>query len=139
MSLNGYLIDTNALSETQKLRPHPSITAFFESVPGSLLHLSVLTLGELRRGSLIKRRRHPGMIDRYALWIDTLERTYSDRILPIDKATATLWGELSTGPTRPAIDSLIAATAIVHDLTLLTRNTRDFGGLPVRLHNPWLA
>jgi predicted nucleic acid-binding protein len=137
--LHGFLLDTNAISETQKPRPDPTAISVLDSLAGARLYLSVLTLGELRRGGIIKRRRHPDAIDRYSSWIDTLEHTYADRILPIDTTTAKLWGELSADRTRAAVDTLLAATAIVHNLTLVTRNTRDVRDLPVRLLNPWQA
>jgi toxin FitB len=138
MSLfQGFLLDTNAISETQKPRPNPSVLSFFQSTSGSHLYLSVLTLGELRKGDFNKRQRHSGMTGRYSLWIDMLERSYADRMLTIDKPTANLWGELSAGHSRPVVDTLLAATAIVHGLTLVTRNTADFQDLPVKLLNPW--
>ena len=132
-----YLLDTNAISEPPKPRPNSTVLSFFHAVPLSSLYFSVLTLGELRKGVLVKRRNDPLMANRFELWIDSLEQTYADRILPIDKATAALWGELSADRTRPAVDTLLAATAILHNLTLVTRNTRDVQDLPVRVLNPW--
>ena len=134
----GFLLDTNAISETIKLRPNANVLSLLNSVPNSSLYLSVLTTGELRKGDVAKRRRHPSMTDRYGSWIDALEGAYSDRILPVDKAIATLWGELNADRSRAAVDTLLAATAIVHGLTLVTRNVRDVDDLPVKLLNPWL-
>ena len=134
----GFLLDTNAISETIKLRPNANVLSLLNSVPNSSLYLSVLTIGELRKGDVAKRRRHPSMTDRYGSWIDALEGAYSDRILPVDKAIATLWGELNADRSRAAVDTLLAATAIVHGLTLVTRNVRDVDDLPVKLLNPWL-
>jgi predicted nucleic acid-binding protein len=134
----GFLLDTNAISETIKLRPNANVLSLLNSVPNSSLYLSVLTIGELRKGDVAKRRRHPSMTDRYGSWIDALEGTYADRILPVDKAIATLWGELNADRSRAAVDTLLAATAIVHGLTLVTRNVRDVDDLPVKLLNPWL-
>jgi len=134
----GFLLDTNAISETIKLQPNANVLSLLNSVPNSSLYLSVLTIGELRKGDVAKRRRHPSMADRYGSWIDALEGTYADRILPVDKAIATLWGELNADRSRAAVDTLLAATAIVHGLTLVTRNVRDVDDLPVKLLNPWL-
>jgi predicted nucleic acid-binding protein len=77
------------------------------------------------------------MSGQYAAWIDSVEAAYGQRLLQVDKATATLWGQLSADRTRAVIDTLLAATAITHNLTLVTRNTRDVAGLPVKLLNPW--
>jgi len=134
----GFLLETNAISETIKLQPNANVLSLLNSVPNSSLYLSVLTIGELRKGDVAKRRRHPSMTDRYGSWIDALEGAYSDRILPVDKAIATLWGELNADRSRAAVDTLLAATAIVHGLTLVTRNVRDVDDLPVKLLNPWL-
>ena len=140
MSLSaGFLLDTNAISETIKRRPNANLLSFLNVVPNSSLYLSVLTIGELRKGDVAKRRKHPGMTDRYRSWIDALEEAYTDRILPVDKAIATLWGELNADRSRAAVDTLLAATAIIHGLTLVTRNVRDVDDLPVKLVNPWLT
>jgi hypothetical protein len=135
----GFLLDTNAISETIKLQPNANVLSLLDSVPNSSLYLSVLTIGELRKGDAAKRHRHPGMTDRYRSWIDALEGAYDDRILPVDKAIAAVWGELNADRSRAAVDTLLAATAIVHRLTLVTRNVRDVDDLPVKLLNPWLS
>jgi hypothetical protein len=135
----GFLLDTNAISETIKRRPNANLLSFLNVVPNSSLYLSVLTIGELRKCDMAKRRKHPGMTDRYRSWIDALEEAYTDRILPVDKAIATLWGELNADRSRAAVDTLLAATAIIHGLTLVTRNVRDVDDLPVKLVNPWLT
>jgi predicted nucleic acid-binding protein len=134
-----FLLDTNAISEIRKRRPDPAALAFLRSLPRETIHLSVLTLGELRRGDVNKHRRHPGMSSQYGSWIDGLEVAYKERILPIDHAIGTLWGQLTADRSRPVVDTLLAATAIIHNLTLVTRNTKDVAGLPVKLVNPWLT
>jgi predicted nucleic acid-binding protein len=133
----GYLLDTNVISETQKRHPNSAVLSFLESVKNADLYLSVLTIGELRRGSLIKLRRTIGKPNTLSSWIDGLESIYANRIIPVDTAIATLWGELTADRTYPAIDALLAATAIAHDLFLVTRNTADVYGLPVKVINPW--
>jgi predicted nucleic acid-binding protein len=132
-----YLLDTNILSETRKKRPDENVVAFVSSVHPSSLYLSVLTLGELRKGVAQRRRADPAAADSLAGWVDGLEFGFADRILGIDAATARLWGELSAQRPRPVIDTLLAATAIVHELTLVTRNTIDVQDLDVKLHNPF--
>jgi len=132
-----FLLDTNTISETKKRNPDPTVLSFFDSAPSSSLFLSVMTLGELRKGAVGRNRRYPGSVDNFSGWITNLEQTFVDRIINVDHATATLWGEFSADRTRPIVDTLLVATAIVHGLTLVTRNTIDVQDLPVKLLNPW--
>ena len=131
------MLDTNLISETRKRKADPRILQFFRSASRSTLYLSVLTLGELRKGVAMKRRTKPEAAAGYSEWINELEAIYADRIVSVDIATARLWGEFSAARTRPLIDTMLAATAIVHDLTLVTRNVGDIHDLPVRVLNPW--
>jgi len=134
----GYLIDTNVLSELRRKQPDERVLAWMQDRPRQSLFLSVLTLGEIRKG--IERlddlaRRHK-LLD----WLEVeLPNYFVGRMLTIDIHTADRWGRLmaSAGRPLPAIDGLLAATALQHDLTLVTRNTRDFAGLAVQLINPW--
>jgi len=135
----AYLLDTNVLSETRKKKADAGVMAFLESVDSSALYLSVLTIGELRKGVAAKMRTDPVAAKALAAWVEGLEVGFADRTLPIDAATARLWGDWSADRPRPVIDTLLAATAAQHSLTLVTRNTRDVSGLPVKLHNPWVA
>jgi predicted nucleic acid-binding protein len=134
-----YLFDTNLVSETRKPRPDPSAIAFLQATEPDSVFISVLTLGELRKGVAAIRLRDPdpNAASRLAAWIDGIEVSYADRILPIDAASARLWGEWSAERPRPVVDTLLAATALINDLTLVTRNIRDLRGIPVKLHNPW--
>ena len=137
MSDSGYLIDTNVISELGRRRPHAAVRAYVESLAGSMVFVSVLTLGELRKGAEMTRRsdpRHAGRIDE---WIAEVEREYAERTLDVDTATAGMWGRLSATRPRPVVDTLLAATAIVHDLTLVTRNTRDVADTGAAFVNPW--
>ena len=136
----SYLVDTNVLSELRRKQPHPHVVAWVEGRPRSALFLSVLTLGEIRKGieGLDDTPRKQRLTD----WLEVeLPHYFLGRILGIDARTAQHWGQLMAraGRPLPAIDGLLAATALQHGLTLVTRNTRDFDGLPLSLFNPWDA
>ena len=133
----GYLLDTNVISETRKTRADKGVLAFLSAAETAGLFLSVLTLGELRKGVAAKHRTDPAAADRLVAWVDGIETTFADRVLPIDAAIARCWGELSANRSLPVIDTLIAATAISHGLTLVTRNTRDVEATGVQLVDPW--
>ena len=135
----GYLLDTNILSETRRARAEPRIVSFLSAADPARLFISALTVGELRKGVAIKRRSDADIAARLGAWVDTLEAGFADRILPVDAAVATLWGELSADRLRPVINTLLAATALAHDLTLVTRNTGDVSGTGVAVVNPWLT
>jgi toxin FitB len=135
----GYLLDTNVISETRKSRADSGVIAFLSAAEPAGLFLSVLTLGELRKGVAARRRTDPGTADRLGAWVDGIETTFADRVLSVDAAIAHRWGELSASRTLPVIDTLIAATAMRHDLTLVTRNTRDVAATGVALVDPWQA
>jgi hypothetical protein len=134
---NGYLLDTNVVSETRRNRPDPGITDFLSTADSAALFLSVLTLGELRKGIQTRRRSDPLSAERLEFWVNGIETLFADRILSIESEIAKKWGELSAGRTLPVIDTLIAATAIVGGLTLVTRNTRDVEATGVALLDPW--
>jgi len=132
-----YLLDTNVLSETRKKKADERVTAFLASAEPSALYMSVLTLGELRKGVALKRRSDTDAATSLAGWVDGLEYSFADRILGIDAATARQWGEWSAERPRPVIDTLLAATASVRGLTFVTRNTSDVLYLPVKVLDPW--
>lgn len=134
----SYLIDTNVLSELRRKLPHPGLSAWFAQRPASSLYLSVLTLGELRKGidGLNDEDRKLALSD----WLHTdLSVFFLGRVLSIDEQVADRWGQLvaAAGRPLPAIDSLLAATALVHGLTVVTRNAKDFEGLGMAVINPW--
>ncbi len=134
----SYLVDTNVLSELRRKAPNQAVQGWFAARPASSLFLSVLTLGEIRKGieGVADAQRRMRLND----WLEVdLPEFFSGRILGIDRAVADRWGRLvaAAGRPLPAIDSLLAATAARHDLVLVTRNVRDFAGLPVQLLDPW--
>lgn len=135
----GYLIDTNVISELRRRDPEPRVVAWFADRPARELYLSVLSLGEIRKGveSLEEGKRR----QRLRNWLEQeLPMFFSGRVLPVDAAVAHRWGVLlaEMGRPLPAIDSLLAATALEHDLVLITRNLKDVAGLPVAVLSPWV-
>lgn len=138
----GYLIDTNILSESSKPRPNALCMQFLEQLDLDRLFISVITLGELRRGVLMAS--DPGKRAALLHWLDnTIYAQHSSRILPVDDGVMQLWASMviATGQKLsqlPALDSLISATALHHRLTVVTRNTADFGAFGVKLFNPFL-
>ena len=108
-----------------------------QAADASSLYISVLTLGELRKGVAKKQREDADAAKRLADWVDGLEYSFADRILGIDAATARLWGDWSSEHPRPVVDTLLAATAVQHGMTLVTRNIRDVRGIPMKLLDPW--
>ena len=132
-----YLLDTNVLSETRKRQADARVISFLSSAHPSSIYVSVLALGELRKGVAGKMTSDPFAAKLLGEWVDGLEVSFSDRILGIDVQVARLWGEWSAQRPRPVVDTLMAATATVHGMTLVTRNTDDVQDLPVKLVNPW--
>ena len=134
----SYLIDTNVLSEIRRKSPDANVVQWIRSRPATSLFLSVLTLGELRKGidSLADAKRRLKLLD----WLETeLPLFFAGRILSIDEGVADRWGQLmaSAGRPIPAIDSLLGATAAYHGLAMVTRNSKDFKNLGLEVLNPW--
>lgn len=134
----SYLLDTNVISETTRKRPSEQVLAWLRQVPDDALHVSVLTLGEVRRGveRLSERRRR----ERLRVWLEhELREWFGRRVLSVDLAVAERWGRLLAEIRRPApsIDSLLAATALHHELRLVTRNAPDFDYPGLEVVNPW--
>jgi toxin FitB len=132
----SFLLDTNAVSEIRRGRD-PNVRAWASAVHDVDLHLSVMTLGEIRTGIDRLRDRDAAQADVFARWLGELRNRFADRILPVDARVADEWGRLNAAASRNTVDSLIAATARVHELTVVTRNTKDFQGCDVPLLNPW--
>ncbi len=139
--MNGYLLDTNVPSEFSRDRPEPRVAAWLKAQPPTTLYLSAVTIGEIRKGLVVlpqgRRRRE------LEAWFHTdLLVWFRNRILPVTDSIADRWGVLEgqcqlKGTPLNTADGMIAATALEHDLTLVTRNVKDFAGLGVVLLNPW--
>ncbi len=139
--MSGFLLDTNIISELVKPKPEANVTEWIENTDESLFYLSVLTLGEIRRGiaALPQTRRRTTL----EAWLDKDPRARFDgRILVIDQEVADRWGLLTASARRsgivlPVIDGLLAATALEHNLTLVTRDTGQIPSMGVAVFNPW--
>ena len=141
--MSGFLLDTNCISELIRRRPEPRVVAWLRAADESLLYVSVLTLGEIRRGAAFlpqsKRRTQ------LEIWLELdLQIRFSGRILGIDGAVADRWGWLTAEAKRrgrplAAIDGLLAATALHHNLTMVSRDVGDFASAQVAVLNPWEA
>jgi len=139
--MSGYLLDTNCVSELVRIKPEPRVVSWMQAAEETLLYLSVLTLGEIRKGLAGlpqgKRRTH------LETWLEIeLGARFAGRILPIDVSVADRWGLLVAsakreGRTLSAIDGLLAATALHHNLTVVSRNVSDFADTRVQVLNPW--
>lgn len=134
----SYLLDTNVVSEIRKgARADGAVMKWLSRVDDEDLQLSVLVLGELRQGVERLRLRDASSAERLDRWLRRLAEGYGSRIVPVDEPVAQLWGRLNVPDPLPAVDGLLAATAIVHDWTLVTRNTKDVARTGVRLFNPF--
>jgi toxin FitB len=133
-----YLLDTSILSETRKKRADERVLAFLSNATPTTLYLSCLSLGELKKGVGLKMKSDPSAAKAIAGWVDGLETNFADRILGVDTASAKLWGEWSAQRPRPVVNTLLAATAVVHDVVFVTRHESDIKDLPVNVFNPWL-
>jgi len=140
--MSGYLLDTNCISELVRREPEPRVVEWVEAADETMLYLSVLTLGEIRKGlaALVEGKRKT----RLEGWLEVdLQTRFAGRILPIDSGVANRWGSIAAqaergGKVLPVIDGLLAATALHHDLTVVSRNASDFQHSLVRVLNPWL-
>jgi toxin FitB len=135
----NYLLDTNVLSELVAAQPNENVVRWISEIPNEALYVSVLTLGEIRKG--VEKSSEGKRKQKLKQWLEhELPAWFEERVLPIDHAVADKWGYLH-GQIKhplPVIDSLLAATALHHDLCLVTRNIRDFQRFPLEVLNPWL-
>lgn len=140
--MSGFLLDTNVISELIKPKPEPKVIHWVHATDESLLHLSVLTVGEIRKGIFLLPRGNKRALLESWLGNDLIIR-FADRILEISREIAERWGIISAvaataGRSIPVIDGLAAATALHHNLTLVTRNIKDVQISGLSLFNPWL-
>ena len=132
-----YLLDTNVVSELRKPSCDPHVRRWFRRNETRAFYVSVLMLGEIRCGVERLRPRDPQQAARLDAWLAQLHDTYAARRLPITVAIAERWGRLNAARPLSTVDSLLAATALEHDLTLVTRNVDDYAGTGVVLVNPF--
>jgi len=130
-----YLVDTHVVAEAR--RGTPQVVTWLRSVDPLSVHLSVITLGEIMRGIALKQQSDPQAAAHFAEWLRKLRHAHSDRILPITDQIAVEWGRIAAQRPRGDADGLIAATAIVHDLIIVTRNVADFDDTGASVVNPW--
>jgi len=135
-----YLIDTNVISDARKgKKANPGVQRFFQTIDAADIYLSVQTIGEIRRGlENIRNRGDMPQTKKLEQWLELIATNYADRILEFDKECAQVWGKLMSPHHQNPIDKQIAAIALIHDLTVVTRNVNDFRGTGVRLNNPFL-
>lgn len=135
-----FLLDTNVISEIRKRdRAHPNVARWIASVPVKDIGTSVLVLAEIRRGIELKRRVDPPQADRLDEWFTRMRVRLSDRVIPVDEAIAEAWARASVPHPLPFIDGLLAATALVHGLTLVTRDVHGVARTGADLLDPFAA
>lgn len=132
-----YLVDTVTWSELRKRNPKPGVVAWLRSSDAAELFFSVMTLGELERGVVRQRVIDPAFATRLGDWLEETKALFADRTLPVTLPIALAWGRLSLRMLTAGTDLLIAATAIQHDLTVVTRNVRHFEGTGAKVLNPF--
>ncbi len=129
--MTGYLLDTNVISETRRVKANTKVTAFIASAAATGLFVSALTVGELWKGVALKQRTDKLAAAQLAGWVQGIETAFGSQVLPVDAAVARIWGELCAARSLPVIDTVIAATALAHSLILVTRNGKDFAATAV--------
>ena len=131
-----FLLDTDVLSALRRRERNPGAVRWVEAQRTADIYISVVTVGEIERGIAQQQQRNPSFAQELALWLDRVLAWYSDRILSVDTATARRWGQLSATLGNDGADLLIAAAALEHGLTIVTRNVRHFAPTGVPVLNP---
>ena len=132
-----FLIDTDVLSALRRRERHPELVRWLQAQRTADLHLSAVTIGEIERGIARQQRRDPSFARELSLWLDRVLAWYGDRILGVDVPTARRWGRLSGDLGHERADLIIAATALEHGLTVVTRNVKHFEPTGVPVFNPY--
>ena len=133
-----YLLDTSVLSETRKRQPEAGVANWIAATPADRLHVSVLTLGEIEQGiARVRGREDRNQASALERWLRDVQAGFEDRVLPVTLPVAAAWGRQQYTRPLPVIDALLAATARVHDLTVVTRNVKDFELAGVQVLNPF--
>jgi toxin FitB len=133
----SYLLDTSVVSQLREASPDPEVALWFGSVHADDLYLSVLVVGEIRQGVERLRRKDPRQAAGFDDWLIQLARTFADRLLPVSVQVGEVWGRLNARRSFPVVDGLLAATAVAHDLVLVTRNVAGVAGSGARVLNPF--
>lgn len=134
----SYLIDTNIISEVRKgARCDRHVASWYASIDDSQIYLSVLVLGEIRGGIERIRANDPAQARALERWLGAVHESYAERILPVDRTVADIWGRMSAVRPVSTVDALLAATAIAHRMTLATHNVTDIAGLGAEVINPF--
>ncbi|MDO8371806.1 MAG: type II toxin-antitoxin system VapC family toxin [Polaromonas sp.] len=133
------LLDTMVLSELRKVRPNAGVVVYLKSQAPDAVFVSALTIGEIEAGIEKQRRTAPELAAELAQWLALMELQFAHNILPVTPAIAKLWGRLCVQTGNKGIDNLIAATALCHNLTVVTRNVKDFDPTGVRVFDPFAS
>ena len=133
----GFLLDTNVISELGKRRPHAGVLRLFSEMDDKRTFLSVVTYGELRKGLIMAEQKGAPIAAGLSTWMERILNRFQGQFLPVDRAVMDSWAEFCASRARPVEDMLIAGTAHVHKLALVTRNTGHFTDLPLNIVNPW--
>lgn len=133
----SYLLDTNVISETRKRVPDANVMSWFRETDEKKMHVSVLTLGEMQKGIARRRAADPHLAANLEHWLRGIEELFADRVIAIDAAVAKTWGEFQADGPLPVIDTLLAATAKVHKMSMITRNVKDVAATGIPIINPW--
>ena len=132
-----WLLDTMVISELRKRTPDPNVVAWLSSTPEKSLFLSVVTISEIQRGIALQRGKDGPVAERLQYWLDEMMRNYGDRVLPVTPEIACRWGELTARVGHDGGDVILAATALQHGLTVVSRNERHFSPFSVPVYNPY--
>ena len=135
----SFLLDTNVVSETRRKVPDPKVVAWVLQADPSDLFISAMTLGEIAKGVALRAKQSPAQAAGLEQWLAATRTEYANRIVAINADIAEAWGRLDAKRNLPVVDGLLAATALVRGMTLVTRNVRDVAGAGITLLNPWNA